>query len=354
MKILFNILVLTLLSMISFTAHATNGVLEINHTCAVELGCFSGDITAGYPIVIDGSAGRSYRLTSDLVIPNKDTHGIEITTSSISIDLNGFEIVSPACVGASENCSPAAGTGSGIYVSSISKYGISIKNGSIIGMGNHGIDIKGEQSEVSGLRVRWNKGDGIHTSGFSTISDCSAFENGINGISSVEGSLIKNNISTLNSNEGILTSNGSTIIKNTIFSNGNNGISTGTGSTVSYNTVYDNKNNGIIAFEASTIQGNTILNNTSDGINSGAGSTIIGNTVVENRSAGIRMVSPGGLVLSNTVTKNYGWQLNLGSDIPYRENMLRRSVLPGSILVIGGFDLGYNFCESIICSAPAP
>ena len=46
---------------------AVDGVLEINHTCAVQTGCFSGD-TAGYPVTIDGTAGRSYRLTGDLIV----------------------------------------------------------------------------------------------------------------------------------------------------------------------------------------------------------------------------------------------------------------------------------------------
>ncbi len=37
-------------------ALAVDGVLEINHTCATQTGCFSGD-TAGYPVTIDGTAG---------------------------------------------------------------------------------------------------------------------------------------------------------------------------------------------------------------------------------------------------------------------------------------------------------
>ena len=46
-------------------ANADNGVLEINQACAVHTGCFSGD-DPGLPVTIDSSAGRSYRLTSDL------------------------------------------------------------------------------------------------------------------------------------------------------------------------------------------------------------------------------------------------------------------------------------------------
>ncbi len=53
-------------------AHAVDGVAEINHVCATLTGCFSGD-AAGYPVTIDGSAGGSYRLTSDLAVPDNQT-----------------------------------------------------------------------------------------------------------------------------------------------------------------------------------------------------------------------------------------------------------------------------------------
>jgi hypothetical protein len=44
---------------------AGDGVLEINRACAVNTGCFSGD-GPGFPVTIDGTAGKSYRLTGDL------------------------------------------------------------------------------------------------------------------------------------------------------------------------------------------------------------------------------------------------------------------------------------------------
>ncbi len=53
-------------------ALAVDGVLEINQACA-DSGCFSGD-GAGFPVII--SAAGSYRLTSNLVVPNENTDGI--------------------------------------------------------------------------------------------------------------------------------------------------------------------------------------------------------------------------------------------------------------------------------------
>ena len=98
------ILTVVLLLVLAGPTLAVDGVLEINQTCAVQTGCFAGD-TAGWPVTI--TEGGSYRLTSNLIVPDKTTGAILVSTSSVSIDLNGFEIVRSDCVGATENCTPA-------------------------------------------------------------------------------------------------------------------------------------------------------------------------------------------------------------------------------------------------------
>ncbi len=140
---------------------ASDGVREINQTCALApTGCFSGD-GAGFPVEIDGSAGRSYRLTGDLVVPDEDTDGIVITTHDVGIDLNDFTIIGAACVGATNFlCRPTAGTGWGVRVDNSVRFGISVRNGSITGMGGNGVFL-GSQGKVTDLRVRWNRLDGI-------------------------------------------------------------------------------------------------------------------------------------------------------------------------------------------------
>ena len=101
-----------LLLLLAGPALAVDGVGEINQTCATATGCFSGD-AAGFPVTI--STSGSYRLTSRLVLPNENTDGILVSTSSVSIDLNGFEITGPVtCAGGPILCTPATGTGSAI------------------------------------------------------------------------------------------------------------------------------------------------------------------------------------------------------------------------------------------------
>ena len=56
MRIFLLALIALLLLALARPALATDGVAEINHTCAAQTGCFRGD-TAGYPVTIDGTAG---------------------------------------------------------------------------------------------------------------------------------------------------------------------------------------------------------------------------------------------------------------------------------------------------------
>jgi len=320
-------------------ALATDGVLEINQTCAVQTGCFSGD-TAGYPITIDGSAGRSYRLTSDLIVPDENTDGIKLSTSDIGIDLNNFTIIRSGCEGATTDCTPVSGTGSGIEYASATNRGISVKNGSITGMGNSGV-LLGEQAEATGLRVRWNRLDGISANKGSTVSGNTAYQNGDEGISAGTGSTVSGNTVYGNGDEGIFASSGSTVSGNTVYQNGDSGIFVNPSSTVSGNTAYNNGDDGIVASTASTVSGNTVNLNGDDGIFANTGSTVSENTAYNNSGDGIA-TSSGVTVQRNNVRSNGGYGLNLGLDSAYRENLITSNTT-GS--VIGGVNMFSNSCN---------
>ena len=87
-------LILIMLLLLTAPALASDGVLEINQTCAVETGCFSGD-TAGFPVTI--SASGSYRLTGnlDLNAEGVNVSGVAVSAPAVTIDLGGFQIVGP-------------------------------------------------------------------------------------------------------------------------------------------------------------------------------------------------------------------------------------------------------------------
>ena len=132
-------------------ASGAEGVLEINQTCMDRTGCFAGD-APGPGVRIDGSAGRSYRLTSDLSV-NLNTTAIVVAADDVTIDLNGFTIhsINSCTAGAVRGAScSASGIGAGIAVDSTSRRGTVVRDGAVIGMGSDGIRL-GAHARVHGL-----------------------------------------------------------------------------------------------------------------------------------------------------------------------------------------------------------
>ncbi len=198
-----------------------DGVIEINQTCATQLGCFSGD-SGGYPVSIDGTSGNSYKLTSDLIIPDANTTGIQINSANIQLDLNGFSIIRSDCLvvtDANFNYRPNTGSGYGIFVSATFYYGISIKNGSVIGMGNKGLFIPGRNSIIKNIHVRWNRREGIDAGNDIMMINNRAFENGGNGLECSAFCLIQANVSNKNLGDGIQASTGSMVMSNMLSDN---------------------------------------------------------------------------------------------------------------------------------------
>ena len=282
-------------ALVDMAPPAGEGVLAINQACAVNTGCFTGD-AAAFPVTITN--GGSYRLTSNLVVPNTNTSGIYVSASSVSIDLNGFEIVQSACEGATTNCTSTSGTGAGITVplTSTTYFGISVKNGAITGMG-YGIYLD-RQSEITNVRARWNRLVGIRVSGGSTVSGNTAYQNGLDGI-------------------------------------------TACGSTVSGNSAYGNGSDGINGCAQSVVSGNSSNDNGDDGISTSDGSTVSGNTAVDNGGHGI-YVQNGCIVSGNVAKGNTGYGLSLNYSSGYRDNAMLSN---GLGTVSGGVALGQNVCN---------
>ena len=242
---------------------AVDGVLEINQTCAVSTGCFSGD-TAGFPVTI--TASGSYRLTSNLrrttqLGGSQNAHFIEISADDVSVDLAGFQIRCATFLGGS--CS---GFGSGVF-SELQINGSSVRNGSITGMAIFGVHL-GVQSEVTNIRARGNANTGIRVSDGSTVSGNTVYNNQ-KGIDASSGSTVSGNTAYENTGIGIQVSLGSTVSGNTAMSNGRTGISAARGSLVQGNSVRGNDSFGL-SLEVDTVyRTNVVTNNGVNAIVSG-------------------------------------------------------------------------------------
>jgi len=348
-------------------ASAGGGVLEINQTCALQTGCFAGD-TAGYPVTIVSSG--SYRLTSNLTVPNENTDGLVVGgESGVSIDLEGFEIRGPViCDGAPFVCTPA--TGSGVKSTSNAVYGISVRDGSITGMGANGVAL-GSQAEATNLRVRWNGQDGVSVVQGSIVSGMIIFENGGDGISGLHASTVSANTVFRNGGDGVKVWDGSTVSGNTSYNNGFDGIDAKSGSTITGNTTYGNTGFGIVAAQSAVVQGNTLRVNSSGGISAGFLAHVVDNSLDGNGGPGIAAsdgsnitrntvgaITPifaghpgitcgGGCAVYDNLVRNTSQAMTLGAGSRYGRNVL--SLSPNPAVTGSGVSAGDNLCNGVSC-----
>ncbi|MCV2371339.1 right-handed parallel beta-helix repeat-containing protein [Roseateles oligotrophus] len=189
-------------------ALAVDGVVLIDQARANAGGVTPGD-AAGFPVSINQPG--SYRLASNLTVPDANTNAIEINAPNVTLDLNGFSILGPnQCNVAPSGVVGCSLTGSGVGVKSlptapIASSQISIKNGSIRGMGNAAIDLRSSASY--GTRVQ----------------DINAIGNAF-GIGVGTESAILRNVVTTNRGFGILAGGGSLIADNVVATNGGIGL----------------------------------------------------------------------------------------------------------------------------------
>ena len=263
-----SILIVPIFLALATPGFASDGVLEINQVCAVSAGCFPGD-AAGFPVTVSQSG--SYRLTSNLTVPNENTTAVSVTASSVTFDLGGFEIRGPnSCAGLPPpgpfvTCT-LTGTGHGVEVLGDRSR---IFNGSVRGMGSVGIyapatGVAGGHV-VHDVRVSHNRYQGIRLDG--------------------DSAAVRNVTAMLNGERGIyLTGRGGAVEGNTVSTNGSSGIAVGAHTIVSGNSVYGNALDGITTNLACTIQGNIAGSNGGFGLNLDFASDYKANKIVFNVS----------------------------------------------------------------------
>jgi hypothetical protein len=151
-----------------------------------------------FPIVI--SQPGSYRLRSNITVPDENTTAISVQADYVTIDLNGFTIQGPVvCTGTPvTSCSPSGGTGSG--VDATGHVGVTVRNGTVHGMGKYGIFFV---DRVENVTVGSNAKEGIY--GGSTVTNCIANGNGRSGIAAI--GTVANSSATGNFSYGIATDN---------------------------------------------------------------------------------------------------------------------------------------------------
>ncbi len=190
---------------------------EVEPRIAINATNTPGDADSLFKITQPGS----YYLTGNITgVVGK--HGVEIVASGVTLDLNGFDLVGVAAMGAFDGVSHTVG---GLT-------NIAVVNGSVRNWGDEGVDlgtIGAVNCRVANVLASGNAGNGMSTGNASAVSNCSASENTGNGISAGFGGTVTNCSAYQNTGNGISTSTGCTVSNCSAFSNTLNGISVANG-----------------------------------------------------------------------------------------------------------------------------
>ena len=306
---------------------AADGVIEINQA-AVEAG-------GGFPYVI--SEPGSYMLTGNLSVPGGDTTAIEVRADDVTLDLNGFAVGCGGLFDPDDPCDLGSG-GEGVTAffvrgeNSDNASNTVVRNGTIRGMGFHGVNI--DSGLVEGIQAQFNGGFGIRV-GAGVVTDCLARNNGAKGIGIGKG-VATTNIALSNGTDGIGVREGVRIVSGRVegvraLENGETGISLGSG-IVRGCLAESNGGFGINVTTSGTVEHSIALFNcTLFGI------ILVGGIVRGNASDSI--FAQDSAILGNWI----GTQLGLGVSSGYADN-----VVDG---VVGfGFEDGFSEAQPIGCN----
>lgn len=223
-------------------AQAVDGTILITQARALTGNVTPGD-AAGFPVTI--SQPGSYRLASNLTVPNENTTAIEIRANSVTLDLNGFTIEGPVkCEDPGGGVIVCDKNGSGFgVVTGTNVFHTVVVNGTVRGMGFLGMQLNGE-SQVRHVQVIGNAHGGLRGAANSNVSENVVSSNGGDGINILAGlgSLVTANVVFFNTGRGITIATGGVITGNTV--TGNTGIGLDLDTTTGYSNNVVNFNGG--------------------------------------------------------------------------------------------------------------
>jgi hypothetical protein len=211
-----SILATTIVFVLAGESRSDEGRLEINQTCATASGCFDGD-TAGFPVTI--STSGSYVVTGELAAAG-DVDGIRITADNVTLDMNGFRLVSSSSMDSSAD-----------GVEGIGLQNVEIRNGIIEGFGGRGILLSdgfggipvAHGHRIIQMRTVGNGFQGVDLDGGGhLVSGSSSVGNGLWGFSVEGNSMIIDSVAENNVGPG-LSLDSETGYRNTVVSNNNGG-----------------------------------------------------------------------------------------------------------------------------------
>ena len=273
---------------------------ELEPRIAVNPTNTPGDATCRYRITQPGS----YYLTANQT-GQSGANLIEVTSSGVSLDLNGFTLQG------------VAGSGFGIYVTANCE-GVELRNGTVRGFGSTGItfDLTGTRSALlENIRAIGNSGGGMRVPDNSLARSCIASQNTGSGIQIGSNSSVFESFATANTTYGFFGAAGLNLVGCTASSNTLAGYSL-SGNCVLRNCIAFSNGDGIASGPDSRVENCVVYRNTLDGIRVNGSSEIV--------AEGLKF--PNGTALSADDRYLFCAQTS-GADV------MRFEILPGGKLV---------------------
>lgn len=174
-----------------------------------------------FPFTI--SSPGSYRLKSNITVPDENTTAIVVAADDVTIDLNGYSIRGgTVCTGVPVTSCTPTGSGKGIDASTHSN--VTVMNGTIRGVGNVGILLL--QGSIENVKLLSNGSHGIEDADIFLnnspvmVTNCAANSNGGFGIRSCWSAI--GTTTSFNQADGMFA--GGTVSNCSAEQNGGNGI----------------------------------------------------------------------------------------------------------------------------------
>ncbi|MFT4536705.1 MAG: hypothetical protein ACJA1A_002373 [Saprospiraceae bacterium] len=220
----------------------------------------------------------SYYLTES--IDAGGSNGITISASNVTLDLNGYTLLSDG-----------SGPLSAVYCNaSISN--LVIRNGIISNWGGHGINgVNASHCNITDMQISDCKLTGVSVGINSRIENCTATNNLFDGINTKNQGLVINCIASNNGTEGIDVNANSIVSTCVVSNNGANGIEASTKSEVTHCIANDNTEDGIEVAAGGMINSCNANSNGENGFDISSGSNIRNSTARANTQNGYKLNS---------------------------------------------------------------
>jgi len=232
-----------------------------------------GDFDSVFRITTPGS----YYLTGN-VTGGSGRMGIKVVAAHVTIDLNGFTLVG------------ASGSLAGIAISGGVET-ITVRNGTVIGWGGHGLDLYEagllRSARVDSVVSRLNGGVGFSLGQNATVLNCIADSNTGSGFEFLFNGVLEGSVARQNTGYGVTSGNSAVIRSSSIRENVAGGVLLGTACLISDCSVFNNSNDGITTGFASKVENCVVVSNVGDGISMLEAGFVRSCTVVANTENGI-------------------------------------------------------------------